>query len=70
MCGDNARSRKTRVSLTPQSAMPTQERAEFDAAFAGMGEDAAYQSEARMIAAEFSEADWESLQIGEDADMP
>ncbi len=44
----------------------SRERAEIDAAFSAMANDAAYQWEALMIAAEFSEADWEAFQLGEE----
>jgi hypothetical protein len=43
----------------------SQKRAEIDAAFGAMANDAAYRSEALMIAAEFSKADWEAFQLGE-----
>ncbi len=45
----------------------SQEQAEIDAAFGAMADDIAYQSEALMIAAEFSQAEWEAFQLGEDA---
>ena len=40
-------------------------RKQIDAAFAGMGEDADYQKEARLVAEEFSASDWEALQMAE-----
>jgi hypothetical protein len=41
------------------------ERKEIDARFAAMGEDTAYQKEAKLIAEEFSASDWEALGIAE-----
>ncbi len=40
-------------------------RKQVDAAFAGMGEDADYQREARLIAEEFSPSDWEAFELAE-----
>jgi metal-responsive CopG/Arc/MetJ family transcriptional regulator len=40
-------------------------RAEIDAAFAEMANDAEYQAEALQIEAEFAKASWEALQLGE-----
>jgi hypothetical protein len=40
-------------------------RKQIDAAFAGMAEDADYQKEAKLIAEEFSQSDWEALEISE-----
>ncbi len=60
---DEARNHDERVA-------DSQEQAEIDAAFSAMVDDAAYQSEARMITTEFSEADWEAFQLSEDADTP
>lgn len=42
-----------------------QKRAEIDAAFAAMVDDAEYEAEALIINNEFAEADWEAFQIGE-----
>ena len=39
-------------------------RAELDAAFAGMGDDALHQEEALRLAAEFERADAEALRLG------
>lgn len=61
-----ARSRNELVAVALQHELAAHERAEIDAAFAGMADDAAYQMEAQMIAAEFSEADWEALRESED----
>jgi len=41
-------------------------RRQIDAAFAPMAEDASYQKEARLLAEEFEESDWEALGLGED----
>ena len=40
-------------------------RKEIDQAFAAMAEDANYQEEARIFAANFEESDWEALQLTE-----
>ncbi len=40
-------------------------RKQIDAAFAGIAEDADYQKEAKLIAEEFSQSDWEALEISE-----
>ena len=40
-------------------------RRRIDAAFASIGEDADYQKEAKLIAEEFSQSDWEALEISE-----
>lgn len=40
-------------------------RKQIDAAFAGMVEDVDYQKEALMVAADFEQSDWETLDIGE-----
>jgi hypothetical protein len=42
-------------------------RKQIDAAFATMAEDADYQKEARLIAEEFTQSDWEALQSIDDA---
>ncbi|OLE41045.1 MAG: hypothetical protein AUI36_24835 [Cyanobacteria bacterium 13_1_40CM_2_61_4] len=40
-------------------------RKRIDAAYACMSEDADYQKEAKLIAEEFSQSDWDALEIGE-----
>ncbi len=40
-------------------------RKQIDAAFCGMADDANYQTEARLIAEEFEQSDWEALELGE-----
>jgi hypothetical protein len=40
-------------------------RKRIDAAFASIAEDADYQKEAKLIAEEFGQSDWEALEIGE-----
>ena len=41
------------------------ERASVDAAFAGMADDADYESEALRLGEEFSDSDWEALLLAE-----
>lgn len=60
-----ARSRNEFVALALRHELAVQKRAEIDAAFATMANDTEYQSEALMIATEFTKADWEAFQIGE-----
>lgn len=40
-------------------------RKQIDAEFAKMAEDVNYQTEARLIDEEFSQSDWEALELGE-----
>jgi len=40
-------------------------RRQIDAKFAGMSEDKEYQKEAERISVEFSQSDWEALELGE-----
>lgn len=40
-------------------------RKQVDAAFAGMAGDSDYQKESRLISEEFSQSDWEALEIAE-----
>jgi hypothetical protein len=40
-------------------------RKQIDQAFAAMAEDAHYQKEARVIAADFEESDWEALELAD-----
>ena len=40
-------------------------RKQVDAAFARMSEDVHYQEEAKLIDEEFSQSDWEALELGE-----
>jgi hypothetical protein len=40
-------------------------RKQIDAAFTGMADDAEYQKEARLIAEEFAQSDWDALEIAE-----
>jgi len=61
------RSRNELFAIALQHELAARERAEIDAAFAAMADDAAYQSEARMISEEFREADWEAFQKAEGA---
>jgi hypothetical protein len=62
----------TRVTLNEffvaaiQAYLKLYRRRQIDAAFASMAEDANYQKEARLLAEEFEESDWEALGLGED----
>ena len=40
-------------------------RRQIDLAFRGMSEDADFQKDARLIAVEFEQSDWEALKLGE-----
>lgn len=40
-------------------------RKQVDAEFAGMSQDPSYQKEAHLIAKEFSQSDWQALEIAE-----
>jgi len=40
-------------------------RRQIDLAFKGMAEDSDYQKQAKLIAAEFEDSDWEALELGE-----
>lgn len=62
-----AKSRNEFVAKALRRELAAQERADIDAAFAPMAEDAAFQTEALAIAEEFAGADWESLRIAESA---
>jgi hypothetical protein len=57
------RDRDAQTTTFQQPEAASQTRAEIDAAFAGMVNDAAYRSEAEMIVAEFIDADWEALRL-------
>ncbi len=48
-----------------QAYLRAWERKRIDAAFASMGTDPAYQSEATAISRAFERSDWEALQISE-----
>ena len=41
------------------------QRKQIDAAFAGMAEDADYQNEAKLLAEEFKDSDWEAFRLEE-----
>jgi metal-responsive CopG/Arc/MetJ family transcriptional regulator len=60
-----AKSRNEFVALALRHELAAQKRAEIDAAFAGMADDAEYQAEVVKMSNEFATADWESFQIGE-----
>jgi hypothetical protein len=63
MGGRKVRDRNAETTISRQPEAASQTRAEIDAAFAEMAEDAAYQAEAQLIVAEFIEADWETLRL-------
>jgi hypothetical protein len=62
----------TRISLNDlivtalTAYLKMHKRRQIDAAFAGMAEDANYQKEAKLLAEEFEQSDWEALRLGED----
>ncbi len=60
-----ARSRNEFVTIALRHELAAQKRAEIDAIFALMGDDAQYKSVAVAITNEFSSADWEALKLGE-----
>lgn len=60
-----AKSRNEFVAQALRHELAALRRAEIDAAFAEMANDAEYQSEALQIEAEFAKASWEALQLGE-----
>lgn len=60
-----ARSRNEFISTALRHELANRRRAEIDAAFAAMGDDEEERAEARAIAREFEEADWEALVAGE-----
>lgn len=60
-----AKSRNDFVAQALRHELAALRRAEIDAAFAEMANDAEYQAEARQIEAEFATASWEALQLGE-----
>ncbi len=58
-----ARSRNEFLNLALKNQLAASRRAAVDAAFAGMADDPDYQHEALQIAAEFENADHESLRL-------
>jgi metal-responsive CopG/Arc/MetJ family transcriptional regulator len=60
-----AKSRNEFVARAIRNELAVQKRAEIDAAFAEMGNDAEYQAEVEIINQEFAQSDWEALQLGE-----
>lgn len=60
-----AKSRNELIARALRKELAAIKRAEIDAAFARMGNDAEYQAEALQIAEEFAQSDWEAWQIGE-----
>jgi metal-responsive CopG/Arc/MetJ family transcriptional regulator len=61
-----AKSRNEFVAQALRRELAALKRAEIDAAFAPMADDAEYRSEALQIEAEFATASWEALQMGEE----
>ena len=59
------KSRNQFVAEAIASHLATIEKAEIDAAFAEMADDIEYQREALQIEAEFAQASWEALELGE-----
>jgi hypothetical protein len=47
------------------SSLKVVRRKRIDASFACIAEDSDYQKEAKLIAEEFSQSDWEALELGE-----
>jgi metal-responsive CopG/Arc/MetJ family transcriptional regulator len=60
-----AKSRNEFVALAIRNQLALQKRAEIDASFAQMANDAEYQAEVEIINQEFAQSDWEALQLGE-----
>ncbi len=60
-----ARSRNEFVAMALLHEIEAHKRAEIDAAFAGMADDAEYQAESLRIASEFALAEWEAIQLAE-----
>jgi len=59
-----AKSRNEFVAQALRRELAALKRAEIDAEFAHMANDAEYQAEAQAIAQEFAHGDWEAWQIG------
>ncbi|MBD2776208.1 ribbon-helix-helix domain-containing protein [Iningainema tapete] len=60
-----AKSRNDFVARALRRELAALKRAEIDAAFAQMANDAEYHAEAKMIAEEFASSDWEAWQLAE-----
>jgi metal-responsive CopG/Arc/MetJ family transcriptional regulator len=60
-----AKSRNEFVARAIRNQLAVQKRAEIDAEFAQMANDAEYQAEVEIINQEFARSDWEALQLGE-----
>ena len=60
-----AHSRNEFVAMALLHEIEAHKRAEIDAAFAGMADDAEYQAESLRIASEFALAEWEAIQLAE-----
>ena len=59
------KSRNQFIAEAISSHLAAIEKAEIDAAFAEMANDIEYQQEALQIEAEFAQASWEALELGE-----
>lgn len=60
-----ARSRNEFVALALRHELAAQKRAQIDAAFAAMADDADYRPETLAMVDEFAVADWEAFELGE-----
>ena len=60
-----AKNRNEFVAQALRNELAALRKAEIDAAFSAMADDAEYQAEAQQIEAEFATACWEALQLGE-----
>jgi metal-responsive CopG/Arc/MetJ family transcriptional regulator len=61
-----ARSRNSLVAAALRRELAAIERAEIDASFEGMAEDAEYQAEVDQLMKEFAQADLEAWRLAED----
>jgi hypothetical protein len=53
------------VSIALRHELAARERAEIDAAFAGMADDPDYRADSEMLEREFAKADWEAFRTAE-----
>ncbi|HLQ34374.1 MAG TPA: ribbon-helix-helix protein, CopG family [Chloroflexota bacterium] len=60
-----ARSRNELLAEALRRELAVRERAEIDAAFAAMADDADYQAEVEQLSREFARSDWEAFQEAE-----
>jgi metal-responsive CopG/Arc/MetJ family transcriptional regulator len=59
------RSRNELVSIALRHELEARERAEIDAAFAGMADDPDYRADVELLKEEFAKADWEAFRAAE-----